>query len=166
MTVVKIGTALSAQASEALTQHADWLYKHPGGRIVGIVEFEHLERVEPAPDTERKKVVVLRPSMLQVATPDQEETLRKAASAMHLIRTAAGTLTEEGDIELGQSILDATQLDLATREAARLQVAVATFAQQARQVFLAHRLTASELRYELESIATGLAQAANPRVER
>lgn len=165
MTVAKIGTTLSAQAAEVLGQHADWLYKHPGGKIVAVIELEHLERVEPAPDTERKKVVVLRPSMLEVATPDQEETLRKAASAMHLIRTAYGTLTEDGDVELGKSVLDGTVFDATAREAARLHVAVVEFAQRARQAFLAPNLTVTELRHELEALATGLRQAADPRLE-
>lgn len=166
MTVVKIGGALAAAAADSLGRCADWLYANPNGRIVGVVELGHLERVEPAPGTERKKIVTLRMETLEVAAPgDQEDVLRRAAQAMYLIRTASGTLDPEGEVEMGETTLQQTVVDVNAREAARLSIATRELAARARSALRTSNPSVTELRHELQAIADGLFKVLNPYTE-
>lgn len=156
MTVVKITGKPTAVASRDLEEKADWLFNNPKGHVIGIVEFAHLAATTPAPDAEKERTVEVRIVGLNLATPAQEETLRKAASALHLQKTTEGTLDPDGDVEMAQKVLDLTEHDLALRESIRLRAAMRLYASKARDAFLAHALTTTELRHELESIAAGL----------
>lgn len=163
MTTVKLTGKPTAAVSQMLGEHADWLYNNPGGRLVAVVEFQHTDRTEPAPDaSDKDRSVNLRMSMLEIASDEQAEVLRKAARAMFTIRTTTGTLDPEGEVEMSQVVLSQTVGETALREAIRLRIAADTWAQRAREAATLREPSVSELRHELEAIAQGLALVSNP----
>lgn len=156
MTTVKIAGKPNASAAASLEAVADWLYTHPGGRVIGVVELRHTERTEPAPDVEKDKTVSLGITMLELATLEQEDPLRKAARALFLTRTATGTLDVDGELELSKHWLEQTAGDLAQREAVRLRAGVRAWAEKAAAAFNTRNATDAELRHELDAVASGL----------
>lgn len=156
MTAVKIAGKPYAAAQTSLEAQADWLYNHPGGRVIGIIELAHTERSEPAPDVDKDRTVTLGITMLELATAEQEETLRQAFRAMYIVRTATGTLDPDGEVEMSDRTLSSVKNELILSEASRLRAGVRAWAERARQAFLAGGLEAHELRHELEALHTGL----------
>ena len=163
MTAVKIEGKVSTAAADALMRHADWLYNHPSGKIVGITELSHVERTEPAPDEDRERSVKLRLNILEIASPEQEEALRQAMRALYLHRTAQGTLTEDMDIDVAKQTLRLIGDRLADLENARLRVALRHWADYAQRAFNTTNATATELRHELDILNTGLEKALSAR---
>jgi hypothetical protein len=165
MTVIKLDSTLAGNASLALERHAQKLYARPGVRIVGVVELRHVERTQPAPEESKDQSVKLRLTHLEIANPEQEDAIRQAMEALYLHRSAQGTLGEHGDIELADRTIRLTGGLLHAMEAARLQVAVRHWADQARRALATPGATAAELRHELDAVAAGLEAALRPHDE-
>lgn len=153
---IKLDGKLTATAGGALERYAGKLYARPGMRLVGVVELRHVERVQPAPDEDKDPAVKLRVTSLEIANPDQEDTIREAMQALYLHRNAQGALDEQGDIDLADRTLKMTGGMLHAIESARLRVAAGHWADYARRAAAVERATAAELRHELEQIAAGL----------
>jgi hypothetical protein len=156
VTTVKIQGKPRAAATGAIELRADYLYTTPGARVIGVVEFAHTERTEPAPDTEKDRTVTLAISALELATHEQAETLRKAMRALYLERTAEGTLDIDGEVELSKTWLHATQFDLPLRESVRLRAGIRIWMEKAYAAFRTHNASETELRHELQALADGL----------
>lgn len=158
MTAVKIAGKPTAAASGSIELQGDWLWNHPGGRVLGVVELRHTERSEPAPDVEKDRTVTLSISMLELASGEQEETLRQAARALYLLRTATGTLDPEGEVEWSDENLRTTVRDLGVTEALRLRMGIRAWADRARNAFQTPNIQGHELAHELEAVHAGLLQ--------
>jgi len=159
MTLAKISGKPTTAASSGLAPHIENLYNRPGARVVGIVELEHIERTQPAPESEADPVVKLRLSHLEIASDRQEEYLRDTLLALYTIRTAAGTLTEAGEVELAESTVEGTGGLVTAVEAAELKVTMRAFRSRLLHVLQADRLTAAELRHEINQITTDMGAA-------
>jgi hypothetical protein len=157
---LKIDGRLAANAASGLEPHAGPLYASPGSRRWAVVELKHAERTEPAPDEDSDASVKVRITHLEVANAEQEETLRRVHRALHLHRTAYGTLTEQGEVELADSTLDLAAGELSAIEAARLHVAIDRWVDYGRRVLAGSKATATDLRRELDTVLKGLATAA------
>jgi hypothetical protein len=155
MTTVKLDSKVGAGAGQALERHVPRLYANLGTRIVGVVELAVVERTEPAPDEDKDPSVKLAIKHLEVANDEQDETVRKAMRALHVQRTARGTLTEDGDIELSDQTLRLVGDMLHDIEAARLRVLADSWARYAEQATMTE-LTVTQLREELVTVARGL----------
>lgn len=160
---IKLASKVSTNASDSIARHAGALYATPGKSVVGVVELRHVLRTQPAPDEEAAPSVTLRISHLEIAEADQEEVLRQAMQALRLARTAQGTLTEDGDVELSERTLELTGDRLLDLEAARLNAACRHWAGYARNIIGMKKLTTAEARHELENIAAGLLAAVGIR---
>lgn len=156
MTAAKIESKLASAAASGLEPYVQPLYASPGKRVIGVVELRHTERTEVAADEDKEQSVKLRINHLEIARPEQEETLRQAMRALYLHRTASGTLTEEGELELSDQALRLTADKLHALEAARLRAAVQHWQAQARRVLSMQEITVTEMRHELDLLADGL----------
>jgi hypothetical protein len=155
MTTVKLDSKVGAGAGQALERHVPRLYANLGTRIVVVAEMAVVERTEPAPDEDKEASVKLAIKSLEVANEEQDETMRKALRALYMQRTARGTLTEDGEIELSDSTLRLTADMLQSIEAARLRVLAGHWAHYAEQATRSE-LTVTQLREELVTVARGL----------
>lgn len=156
MTAAKIEGKPAAAASAGLDPYIQPLYATPGKRVIGVVELRHVERTQVAADEDKEQSVKLRMTHLEIARPEQEESLRKALQALFLHRTASGTLTEDGELELSDQTLRLTADTLHGLEAARLRAAVAHWRSQARAAVGRQQSTAGDLMADLRAIADGL----------
>jgi hypothetical protein len=154
---VKIDGKLAANAAAGLEPHAGQLYASPGSRRWAVVEFKHAERTQPAPDEDKDASVSLRVTHLEVANADQEEVLRRVHRSLHLHRTAYGTLTEDGDVDLAESTLEQAAGELNAIEAARLHVAIDRWVEYGRQAL--SRTKGASLAKEFDTVLKGLATA-------
>lgn len=161
MTTAKIESKLAAPAEAGLEPHVPGLYAAPGRRVVGVVELRHVERTEPAPDSDKTRSVKLAITHLEIANTKQETAVREAMSALYLHRTADGTLDQTGQLELSDRVLELTGGELHAVEAARLGVSVRHWATYADRVLSTQGITQSELRAELKTIAKALRAVAN-----
>lgn len=155
MTTVKIAGKPSASASEAVARHAQTLYDTPGSTRIGIIVLKRRGVTTPDPGEEAEPVVNLGMAALELASPEQEDHLRRALDTLKLHRTAEGTLLD-GDIELSAGTLEAVAGQLDAAEAARLRVGVAHWADQARRALHTEDLNLIEARHELDTLTTGL----------
>ncbi|WP_051393063.1 hypothetical protein [Glycomyces arizonensis] len=160
MTTAKLATKLGAPAEAGLEPHVPAIYAKPGLRVVGIVELRHIERTEPAPDSDGTASVKLQVAHLEVADDKQEDAVREALLALYTQRTASGTLNEHGELELSESTLAATAGEVNAVKAAHLAVAARHWSHYADRVLSEPSLTQTELRHELKAIADGLKAAA------
>lgn len=162
MTIIKIAGKPAASASDAIESYADKLYRDKALRVVAIVEFKHAGINEPAPDEGKDRSVEIRISGLEVASPAQEEDLRKAMRALYLARTADGTLDPDGEVEASRSIMSLIGERLADAEMVRQGIGIRHWAGEARRVFRTPMITQQELLHELQRIADGLHLLAYP----
>lgn len=156
MTTLKIEGKPSAAAANALGRHAEALYHTPGARRIGVVELARTAIMSPDPGEDKDPSVSLRIAALEIASPEQEDHLRQAMLALHLHRTATGTLDPDGTLTLSPRTLELTATSLDAAEAARLRVGVTHWSDQARRSLRVEQMTLSEARHELDAIATGL----------
>lgn len=160
MTQIKVDGKLSVGANEALAAHAGSLFARLGSNRLAVVEIRSVERSEPAADEDKEQSVKVRVSQLEVATADQEDALRRCLEALHTHRTAYGTLTEDQDIELSDSVIEATGGELNAIEAARLKVAIDRWTEYLRRVLTQPKVTNTQLRSEVDTVIRGLRIAA------
>lgn len=156
---IKLATKPRAGAADALNRWIRPLYATPGMRVVGVIEIAHLERTEPAPDSDREPVVTVQITGLEIGMEDQEHHLRQAMQALHLHRTAYGTLDESGHIDLSDRTIELTAGVLHAVEAARLKALVEHWGSYARKASGLSKPTTTELLHELAAIADGLQTA-------
>ncbi|MFJ8153885.1 hypothetical protein [Streptomyces sp. NPDC094468] len=156
MTQLKFDAKVSASAQEALEPHVRPVYATPAARRLFIGEFAAIERMEPAPGSEKEPSVKVRIVSLELPNESQEGYVREALRFLHLQRTARGTLDDDGQLELAQDTLRLTGGHLAYLETARLRAGLGHWAAYTRRVLHTADLTASELLHELKDIADGL----------
>jgi hypothetical protein len=146
MTVMKLAYQLKGQASEALAPHVDRVFNNPGSTFLAVVEFRHSERVEYA-DEDAEPSVKCRVASMEVAnTGEQEQHVRSLLRALHLQRTAQGTLDAAGEVKLSkQTIAQAAGL-AGAEEVARLRVALGWVHEQLQALGSASGLREADLR--------------------
>lgn len=159
MTLIKVDGKPSTQAGEALTPHASSLSARLGSSRLAVAELRSVERVEPGPDEDKETAVKVRIVALEIASPEQEETLRKALYALHVHRTAWGTLTEAGDLEFAKDTLASLRDDLHGYEAARLRSLIELWTDYARNALMSAKITQAEMRAELKKVVDALRAA-------
>ncbi|MFJ4735218.1 hypothetical protein ACIP6V_23590 [Streptomyces sp. NPDC088770] len=156
MPVLKFDPKVSASAQEALEPHIRPLYDQPGARRMAIIEFAHMERTEPAPNTDGKPSVKVRIMGLELPNKEQEHAVREAQRFLHLQRTARGTFDDDGQLELSESTLRLTAGLLSNIEVARLRAGLAHWREYAQRLVHGPDLTISEMRHEMQALAEGL----------
>ena len=157
MTTLKIDSKVSPAAADALEIHIPGVYARPGARVLAVMEMQHIERTQPAPESDSKASVKMRITHLEVPSKDQEGVIREVLRALHLHRTATGTLDEDGDIVLSDQTLKTAAGVLTAIETARLRAGLEHHAHAARHLAnTSKELTASEFRHELAAIADAL----------
>ncbi|MEV2277754.1 hypothetical protein AB0I72_19420 [Nocardiopsis sp. NPDC049922] len=156
---LKIDSKVSPAAERALEPYVTKLYDTPGLRLMAVAEIKPEDRNAPPPDSEAGLWVKARISALEIASTDQEAALREAQRALYLQRTAHGTLDEDGEMQLDERTLELTGGLLNAIEAARLTAVLRHWAAYARRVNRTEQLTLSEIRHELDTVATGLTAA-------
>jgi len=156
-----VDAKLATNANEALNPHAAALFARLGSTRMAVVELRAVERAEPAPDEDKEQAVRVRIQHLEVANPEQEDTLRQVLAALHLHRTAYGTLTEDGDLELSSGTLERAAGEVNAIEAARLHVAIDRWTEYGNRVLSRTKVNASELRTEFDTVLKGLRAAAD-----
>lgn len=161
MTTAKLDSKMAVAAALALEPYIQPLYNTPGRRVVGVIELAHIERTEPAPAFDREPSVKVRMTALELANAEQEHTLREVMRALWLHRTAAGTLTEDGEVELTGETLALAGGQLHAIEAARLRAVLAHWVRYIAEVQARPRLSAIDMRQELHTVADGLRVALN-----
>jgi thioredoxin-like negative regulator of GroEL len=157
VTTAKIVSKLGANAEAGLEPFVPGLYATPGRRVVGVVEFRHIERTEVVADAGKIPSVSLAITALEIANTHVEDPVRELMSALHLQRSASGTLTESGDLRLSENTIRRTGGLVASIENARLAAATRTFADIARRA--ASDPDPVVLRDALRLIAKGLEAA-------
>ncbi|MDX2749587.1 hypothetical protein PV413_03530 [Streptomyces scabiei] len=161
MTQLKFDAKVSASAQEALEAHVRPMYDQPGSRRMAIIEFAAIERVEPAPGTEKEPSVRVRIVGLELPNREQEGAVREAQRFLHLQRTARGTFDDDGQLELSESTLRLTGGMLAYLETARLRAGLAHWRDYAHRLVHGPDLTITEVRHEMQALAEGLTAILN-----
>lgn len=147
------GARIRGAVSDAIDAQIRRLRDQPGCRVVGVVEVERYQVNQPD-DAETEPTVLLRLSQLELAKgTDQEAQLRLAMQALHLHRTAGGTLTEDGDVELAQNTLDNLPDLVSAFESARLRAAFEALVDRVTGLAKNTRHNDGDLRRELKKLA-------------
>lgn len=162
MTEIKIEGKLPSGAGEALADHARALYDGLGKTRMGIVELRAAHRLTPGPGEDKKPTVTLRVAGLEIANAEQERYIRDAQKALHLARTARGTLTEAGQIEISEDTVRLLGDSLAYEEAARLRAGLERWTTEMARVAATPTLLDGEIRHEVERIKKGLQAVLHP----
>lgn len=156
MTTLKLDPKLGPAAAAAIDPHTQAIYDRPGCTRLAIVEFRHIERTQPTPEAGKDPSVRVRIARLEIPTPDQEDLVRDAMNALHLQRTATGTVDAAGQVHLATATLRRLGDRVAEVEVARLRAGLAHWADHAAKTAAQTGLSADEVRGELGAIATGL----------
>jgi hypothetical protein len=164
MTALKIRGASTA-AMTAMQPHVERIYRRSGMRVMAVVELAHIERTEPAKDADKDRSVTVRIASAEVPTGDNEDVLREVMRSLYLLRTATGTLTEEGELALSKQTLASCVGIVGGREIARLSAGVHYWREYVARVGANEKLTAGELRHEIDAIRDGLAALLAPPVD-
>jgi hypothetical protein len=161
VTTLKIQGRPAAVAQQGIEPYIDRLYAVPGARVVGVIELAHIERPQPAPDADKQASVTLKITHLEIAGAEQEGIVREAQRALYLQRTASGTLTDLGEVELSEESLKLTGGLLHAVETARLRAGMAHWVDYIRRCVTNDKLTLGEMRHELDTVADGMAAVLN-----
>lgn len=156
MTILKLQGKPSTVAMAALAPHIARLYAHTGIRCMAVVELAHIERTEPAPESDKDASVTLRISHLEMPAPDQEGVLREVQRALYLQRTATGKLDEDNEVALSRQTLDDAAGMVQAIAVARYTAGVRHWEDYTRRVAANDKATVTELHHELDLIAEGL----------
>lgn len=158
MTTLKLTGKPASAAMQALEPHIRRLYDKPGLRVMAIVEFAHMERMQPAPGSDKDQSVTVKITACEVPTAEQDGQIREAQRALFLARTAHGTLDEAGQLQLDDATLKLLPGLLMSTECARLRAGLAHWNAYARRVVgQSGKLTQTEMAHELLAVADGLA---------
>jgi hypothetical protein len=153
---LKLDGTPSTAAMGALEAHVAALYAKPGARLMGIVELAHIERVQPAPEADKDPSVKVKVTQLEIPNSEQVDAIREAQRALYISRTARGTLDEDHQLALAKQTIDLLGGSLAFRDVARLNAGLRTWVDYVTRVCTNEKLTAGELRHELDAIRDGL----------
>jgi hypothetical protein len=156
MIQLKIISKVGAAAEAALEPHIPRLYATEGLRMVAIVELKQDDKNSPSADSDTARWVKAKITHLEVPGEEQEGIIREAMRALYLQRTARGTLTEDGHIELSEETLRLTAGMLHAVETARLRAGLDHWAGYMRRLMRSGDLTLTEMRHELDTVADGL----------
>lgn len=143
---------LNADPLHALQSQITRLRAKPGCKLMGVVEIERYQINQPD-DSDAEPTVLLRISDLEIGKGEQEALLRSAMLALHLHRTAGGTLTEDADIELAQDTLDKLPDLVSVHESARLHAAFESLVDRVTGLSKNTRHNDGDLRRELKKLA-------------
>ncbi|MFJ4847586.1 hypothetical protein [Streptomyces sp. NPDC088733] len=95
MTDIKFDSKVLEAVAEALSPHADDMFKDRAGHWMAIVEFGHVERTEPGIEGDKPQAVKIRVTGIEVAADEfTDEKLRSQQRSMYERRTSRGTLFE------------------------------------------------------------------------
>jgi hypothetical protein len=142
---------------DALGKHAPRMFEDPDKTLLGVVELAHVERTEPAPGSDRDRVVKVKIIHFEVPNRDQEDTIRETLRALYLQRTANGTFDDvTNEIQLSEQTIRSAAGLLHAIEAARYRTGVQHWADYTQQVLHGKLLSALELQHELDTIKRGL----------
>jgi hypothetical protein len=158
MTALKIIGKPTAAAQAALEPHIARLYASPGASVMAIIEMRHVERLQPAPGSDKAASVGMKLVGCEIPGREQEGAVREAQRALYLQRTARGTLDDEGMLQLDEDTLKLTAGLLMSIECARLRAGLAHWTEYARRVVSASsKLSGTEIAHELQAVADGMA---------
>lgn len=147
------GARIRAAAGDAIESQINRLRGQPGCKVVGIVEIERHQLNTPD-DADADPTVLLRLAALELAKPgDQEAQLRLAMQALHVHRTAGGTLTEDADVEVAFDTLDKLPDLVSTFESARLLAAFGAYVDRVAGLAKNNQHDDGHLRRELKKLA-------------
>jgi hypothetical protein len=156
---LKLSSKLGGSAVVSLTELTTALYHARGKRVMAVVELAHIDRNEPAPGEDEDPWVLMQIKAIEVARGDaQEKALRAAADAIHLHRTATGSIDEELSPQMSERTIAATAGVLDKVEAARLRVALEQWAVYIDRVTHG-KLTQPQAMEELRTVRKGLEAA-------
>jgi hypothetical protein len=153
---LKINGTPASKALEALTPHAGGLYASLGKRIVVIAELAATERTQVASEEDKDTSVTVQIKHCEVAGPEQEDAVRQAMRALFTHRTAYGKLDEANEVELSERTIELLAGEMTAIEAARLHVGIDQWGSYAANASRSSKLTASDLRRELTTVADAL----------
>lgn len=156
MTTLKLDGTPGSAALAALEPHIPRIYSRPGVRVLAIAELAHIERVQPAPEADKEPSVKVRLSQLEIPNAEQVDAVREALRALYLQRTARGTLDEDHQLALSKQTVDLLAGTLAYQEGVRLGAGVRAWIGYLDRVCANEKLTAGEMRHELDAIRDGL----------
>jgi len=157
VTTLKLDGTPGAGALAALEPHIPGLYADPGRHFMAIVEWRHIERVQPAPDTDKEPSVKVKMVSCEVPIGEQVDAVRSAAHALFLRRTAQATLTEQLDVELTERTLERLAGEMVYADVVRLQAGISAFQRYAEDACSrGARATIGELKADLKAIRDGL----------
>jgi len=156
MTKLKIDTKLGSGAADAIESHIRPLYDLPNATRLAIIELRHIERTQPASESDADSQVKVRITHMELPSKEQEGVVREALHALHLMRTASGTLDEHGQIEISRRTLQYTGAELHALETARLRAGLGVWADVATRLNAKPEITLAELRAEVAALAKGL----------
>lgn len=156
MTKLKFDSNMARAAADSLAPHIRGVYDRPGSSILFVGEARHVERTQPAPDADGDPSVKVRITHMEIPNRDQEGAIREAMRALHLQRTAQGTLDEEGQFVLSQGTLKRITGLLHEVEVSRLRAGLSHWVDYAARVNSQRSLTVTEMQHEVDLIANGL----------
>lgn len=151
---VKLATLAAGAAQEVLDIHASALYSTLGAHRVAVIEFASVERTQMAPDEDKEATVTVRIQSMEIADDKQADPLRKALAALHLQRTAHGTLTEDGDVKMSTNVIEGCAGDVNLTAAVRMQIATEQLRDHATRALF--KGNAADMRKALEAIKAGM----------
>ena len=157
MTTLKFDSKLGAAAAAALEPHIRPIYDRPDCTRLAIIELRHVERTQPAAGSDKEPSVRVRITHLEIPNKEQEGVIREAMRALYLQRTAQGTLDEDGQVQLTESTLRNLSGLVHEIEVARLRAGLTHWVDYIARVNATTKLTISEIRHELDTIAQGMA---------
>lgn len=150
--VLSGGARVRGAVADAIDAQIAKLRAKPACKVVGIVEIERYQVNQPD-DADTDPTVLLRLSQLELAKGEQEALLRSAMLALHMHRTAGGTLTEDADVELAQATLDKLPDLVSTFESARLRAAFEALVDRVTGLSKNTKHNDGDLRRELRKLA-------------
>ena len=156
MTTLKLDGTPGSGALAALEVHVPGIYADPGRKFVALVEFAHIERVQPAPDADKEPSVKVKMIGCEIPVGEQVDAVRSAQRALYLRRTAQGTLTEQLDVEMTERTLERLGGELAYVDAVRLAAGVNAFRRYAEDACTRAKPTMGELKADLQALRDGL----------
>jgi hypothetical protein len=146
------GARIRGAVADAIEAQIGKLRAQPGCRVVGVVEIERFQ-INQMDDADTDPTVLLRLSQLELAKGEQEALLRQSMLALHLHRTAGGTLTEDADVSLAQDTLDKLPDLVSTFESARLRAAFQALVDRVTGLSKNTKHNDGDLRRELKKLA-------------
>jgi hypothetical protein len=159
MTELKLQYNLKGQPTDALAEHVERIYDNPGSTFLAVVEFRHTERVEYA-DEDREPSVKCRVANLEVArSGEQEQQVRSLLRALHLQRTAQGTLDDAGEVRLSKQTIELTTGLAMGEEVARLRTVLDVVQQKVHELASTPSMLESDLRAKVDALDVVLSAA-------